>query len=217
MKKGSTTAYQALLPINIQKRWMFWNLPYPYGIANIRRVDMIDLDKCGVEVQSGDRSWEKARVGKRVNQAGPYTKDTKINLLLAFSGDDATRCRWSEHWAGEGTTGVRMINFIQNIITDLGPGNVMRRYCFIMDNLSAHHNIQMAAIICAAGHRLAFRAPYYPVDSPIEYVFNTIQGIYCINMDHIVEESSLIHELLGSIASIPSFEPYFINCRFLHN
>jgi hypothetical protein len=80
-KRGSTTAYQALLPINIQKRWMFWNLPYPYGIANIRRADMIDLDECGVEVQSGDRCWGKARVGKRVNQAGPYTKDTKINLL----------------------------------------------------------------------------------------------------------------------------------------
>ena len=30
-KKGSTTAYQALLPINKLKRWAFWNLPYPHG------------------------------------------------------------------------------------------------------------------------------------------------------------------------------------------
>jgi len=35
----------------------------------------------------------------------------------------------------------------------------------------------MAAIIYAAGHRLAFRAPYYPVDGPIEFVFNTTQGM----------------------------------------
>jgi hypothetical protein len=73
-KKGSTTAYQALLPINIQKHWEFWNLPYPYGIADIRRQDIIDLDECGVEVMSGDRSWGKAYVGKRVGQPGAWER-----------------------------------------------------------------------------------------------------------------------------------------------
>ncbi len=63
-------------------------------------------------------------------------------------------------------------------------------------------NIEMAAIICAAGHRLAFCAPYYPVDGPIEYAFNTIQGILRIDMDQIVDEATLIHDLFGSIASI---------------
>jgi hypothetical protein len=62
-KKGSTTAYQALLPVNVQKRWVFWNFPYPYGIADICRQDIINLDECGVEVQSGDRSWGKANCG----------------------------------------------------------------------------------------------------------------------------------------------------------
>ena len=135
-KKGSTTAYQALLPINIQKRWAFWNLPYPYGIADIRRQDMIDLDECGVEVMSGDRSWGKAYVGRRVGQPGAYGKDTKINLLLAISGDGINRYRWREYWTGEGTTGVRMINFIRTIINQIGPGTANRRYCFIMDNLT---------------------------------------------------------------------------------
>ena len=135
-KKGSTTAYQALLPINIQKRWAFWNLPYPYGIADIRRQDIIDLDECGVEVMSGDRSWGKAYVGKRVGQPGAYGKDTKINLLLAISGDGTNPSRWREYWTGEGTTGVRMINFIRTIINQIGPGTANRRYCFIMDNLT---------------------------------------------------------------------------------
>ena len=135
-KKGSTTAYQALLPINIQKRWAFWNLPYPYGIADIRRQDIIDLDECGVEVMSGDRSWGKAYVGKRVGQPGAYGKDTKINLLLAISGDGTNPSRWREYWTGEGTTGVRMINFIRRIINQIGPGTANRRYCFIMDNLT---------------------------------------------------------------------------------
>ena len=33
-KAGSTTAYQALLPRNIRKRFNYWNLPYPLGIAD---------------------------------------------------------------------------------------------------------------------------------------------------------------------------------------
>jgi hypothetical protein len=127
-KKGSTTAYQALLPINKQKCWMFWNLPYPYGIADIRHQDMINLDECGVEVQSADRHWGKAHVGKRVNQTGPYSKPTKINLHLAFLGDDdyTNRLQLSETWVGEETTGNRMLTFIQRIVNNIGPGTRQR-------------------------------------------------------------------------------------------
>ena len=243
-KKGSTTAYQALLPINKLKRWAFWNLPFPYGIADIRRQDMIDLDECGVEVQSADRHWGKSYVGKRVKQTGPYQKSTKYNLLLAISGDGANPRRWRDTWTGEGTTGLRMIEFIRRILNEIGPGTPQRRYCFMMDNLryvvmcvcvstalishpilsshiscicSSHHNAQMVALIYAAGHRLVFRAPYYPVDGPIEYVFNTIQGILRIRMDAINDGPSLLNELYLAIASIPSFEPYFVNCGFWRN
>ena len=38
---------------------------------------------------------------------------------------------------------------------------------------SSHHNAQVSAMVLAAGHRIMFRAPYYPVDGPIEFVFNT--------------------------------------------
>ena len=72
----------------------------------------------------------------------------------------------------------------------------------------------MSAIIIGAGHRLVFRAPYYPVDGPIEYVFNTIQGVLRIRNDVIVDGASLQNEILVAIAAIPSFEPYFINCGF---
>lgn len=75
----------------------------------------------------------------------------------------------------------------------------------------------MSAIIHAAGHRIVFRAPYYPVDGPIEYVFNTIQGILQVRMDRITDGDSLVQEMNVAIASIPSFEPYFINCGFIHN
>jgi hypothetical protein len=40
----------------------------------------------------------------------------------------------------------------------------------------------MAAIICNAGHMILFVPLYYPVNSPIEYVFTTIQGMLRIKL-----------------------------------
>ena len=94
----------------------------------------LDLDECGVELSTAERGIGKAYVGKRVKQAGLYSKSDKYNLLLAISGDPAGH-RWRDIWTGEGTTGDRMIEFIETIINDLGPGTPARRYCFIMDNL----------------------------------------------------------------------------------
>ena len=52
------------------------------------------------------------------------------------------------------------------------------RFCFIVDNLQSHHNQQMVAFIITQGHRLIFRAPYYPVDGPIEYMYPTLFKVF---------------------------------------
>lgn len=72
----------------------------------------------------------------------------------------------------------------------------------------------MVNIILAAGHRIVFRAPYYPVDGPIEYVFNTVQCLLRINNHRISDGQSLTNEVVASIASIQTFVPYFTNCGF---
>ena len=156
-KTGSTTAYRAFLPINKQKRWMFWNLPYPLGIAGIRRQDMIDLDECGIELSTADRSIGNAYLGRHVKQSGLYSKSDKLNLLLAISGDDGNPMRWRDIWTGKGTTVLRMIEFVWRIIYDIDSLDESdRQFFFIMDNLRSHHHQQMSAIIIEAGHRIVF-------------------------------------------------------------
>jgi hypothetical protein len=70
-------------------------------------------------------------------------------------------------------------------------------------------------MILAAGHRIAFRAPYYPIDGPIEFVFNTVQTYLAINM-HQVENNgnSLRYWTINGITQITTFVPYFRNCGF---
>ena len=142
---------------------------------------MIDIDECGVFVESADRKVGKVYTGKRVNQSGSYKKGQKWTLPFAISGDPASnRCK--DMWVEGSTTGDRMIGFIANVLEDIGPGTPERMHCFTMDNLQSHHNRQMAAMIYEAGHRLIFRPPYCPTDGPIEYIFNTIQGMLIMNI-----------------------------------
>jgi hypothetical protein len=133
-KRGSTTAFQAYLPINLRKRWLYWNMPYPYGIADIWVEDLVDLDECGLFVETAGKTIGKAFVGKRVRQEGNYQKSEKWTLLLAVAGSAAAE-RWFLMWNDGGTTGDKMIELFTMILNDIGPGTPARRRCFIMDNL----------------------------------------------------------------------------------
>ena len=55
-KRGATTAEQAMLPWNMMRRWAFWNLPYPWGIADVRCDDLIDLNEAGLFIDTTNRS-----------------------------------------------------------------------------------------------------------------------------------------------------------------
>ena len=80
--------------------------------------------------------WEK-----RLKQTGSYSKSEKYNLLFAISGDpDLELKRWCDIWSGEGTTGHRMIDFVQTIVTEHVIIVPNRRFCFIMDNLQSRQN-----------------------------------------------------------------------------
>ena len=220
-KRGSTTAYQAFLPVNVMKRWRFFNLPYPLGIADIRREDMIDVDEAGIFLESSARRNGKAHSTVRVVSRGPYSKTEKWNLMMGVSGEEGTpqnpSRRWRTMWLRGGTTIERVLEFLNVVLAELGHGTPQRRYTFLMDNLSSHHNGAVAALIYGHGHRLVFRAPYYPTDAPIEYVFNSLQSVLRSNVHNIRDAGTLLHEINSAIASMDDFAPYFINCGYWLN
>ena len=98
-------------------------------------IPFIDLDECGVFVETADKHIGKAYVGNRVRQEGNYQKSEKWTLLLAVAGSAAAE-RLQMMWLEGGTTGDKMIEFIELILNAIGPGTPARRRCFTMDNLS---------------------------------------------------------------------------------
>ena len=97
-KAGSSTAYQAFLPMNIQKRWNYWNLPYPMGIADIPRRFMIDLDEAGIFIESVNRGHDKVYIGAHVNKPGPYSNKP---YFLEFLGKMASVLYQTGHFCLE--------------------------------------------------------------------------------------------------------------------
>ena len=59
-----------------------------------------------------------------------------------------------------------------------------------------------------------FRAPYYPVDVPIEYVFNTIEMALSYKMYDISSPAELRQQLFAIIRGIPEFVNYFANVGY---
>lgn len=213
-KVSATTARQALLPINQQKRWNFWNLEYPFGIANINREDLIDMDEAAVFIETVNRKYGKATIGRRCREVGPYGHSTKHVLTMAVSACPNDKYRDYLLEQKSGTTILDFVEFIQRILLGIGPGTPERRRCFLMDNLSAHHSPIIYQLIADAGHRIVFRAPYYPEDGPIEFVFNHIEQRLTDYQYHADDADALRQAVQEIVTRMESFENFFTHCGY---
>jgi hypothetical protein len=122
--------------------------------------------------------------------------------------------RWVNFVRKPGTSIFDFATFIQRIVDSLPPGTAARWRCFIMDNLSAHHSILITQIIHAVGHRIVFRAPYYPIDGPIEYVFNTIQQELTCELYRVNNNADLERVIQQIINRMTDFQRYFLHCGY---
>ena len=83
-----------------------------------------------------------------------------------------------------------------------------------MDNLNSHTNPTVFALIVNVGHRILFRAPYYPVDGPIEHVFHTIQNLLYLCMMEITNMGTLSEKVKLITGALENFAPYFAHVGF---
>ena len=81
--------------------------------------DIIDIDECGLKLETSNCRFGKVVREKRCDQAGVYNAGEKLSLLLAISADEDLPFHWKETWVGEGTTLYRFYNFMERLIVDL--------------------------------------------------------------------------------------------------
>ena len=101
MKASSTTCETAHLPINVNKRNRFWNCDYPFGRANIRTIDQIDMDKAGFKIEAANPKFGKTVSWLRCHLEGQYNRDKKVNCMMGISADPAYDMEWHDIWPQE--------------------------------------------------------------------------------------------------------------------
>jgi len=173
------------------------------------------MDEAALFVESANRGRGKAHLIRRVRDVGPYGHSEKLNILVAICGEDSApghpARRWLDTWTDGGTTNARFLTFILRILIDIGQGTPANFKVFTMDNLNSHRNVLVQQIIHAAGHVCVFRAPYYPVDSPIEHVFNTVQVALTLAMFRMNSPEDVKEVFLSSLRRMDNFARYFEN------
>jgi hypothetical protein len=147
--------------------------------------------------------YGKAFIGKKLRATGPYGHSTKWTLIMGISGGPDNE-RWVSFLQKASTVILDFANLI----------NAHRRRCFIMDNLSSHMNAYIRQIVNTAGHRIVFRAPCYPVDGSIEFVFNTIERALGSYFYTVRTDNELMQAVYTEIGKMETFVPYFLNCGY---
>lgn len=208
-KRGSTTAWQAYLPRNILRRDLFWSQPPPLGVVGIPFHEFVDIDECAIFFETADRNVGKSYTGVRVREAGPHGFNQKWTLLMAIDPSGFVHLKIDTN---TGTTSLIFATFVEQVNHRLqGTG----RRTFLWDNLSSHHADMVSFAVLRAGNRIVPRAPYYPIDGPIEFVFNQIESQLKLQLPTIHNEADLvsaIHNIVGNLTS--SFGRTFTHCGY---
>lgn len=219
MKRSSTTCERAFWPINLHKRNLFWTANYPLGRADIRTQDMIDIDEMGLKIELTNPKFGKCVSWERCWQEGAYNRDRKINLLMAIAADEQINMEWHDMWQQNegGTTFYRYYVFIERILQWLTQYRPNSSYCFTADNLNVHHDQRILDLIERHGHKYLFRAPYWAIDGPMEYVFNTLHVHLLMNYGEVQDLDELENVTDTIIAGLNGWKRYFLHCIFPDN
>ena len=129
-KRASTTAYQAFTPINFKRHYNFWHKPFPAGISNIRRKDLLDADEMALVISDANENYGHAVKDCRVRKIGNYGRGKfKITLIMAIEAGDPDLGKdelgstelpriWYHLCTNAGTTTIAYVDFLKYDVMD---------------------------------------------------------------------------------------------------
>ena len=89
-----------------------------------------------------------------------------------------------------------------------------RSFCFTADNLNVHQDKHIHGMIESRGHKHLFNAPYWAIDGPMEYVFNSVHLHLLMNYGELNDLDELENVTDTIIANLGHWMRYFLHCKF---
>ncbi len=180
---------------------------------------MINVDEAGFKIVNTNPSFGKTVLWLRCYLKGEYNREKKLNCMMAISADLHYNMEWPNIWPQEegGTDLFWVYVFFQRVIAQLAIDHTGQSFCFTMDNLNTHKHPIFLGLITGGGHCYLFCAPYWSVDGPIKYVFNTIHTKLLSFSGEIGDLDVLEMYLNEIIDDMNCFENYFYHVSFPDN
>ena len=132
-------------------------------------ASLVFVDECGVNVKLARRYGRAHRSRRAVGHApAAWGKNTTLLGAMTTGGLVALGRR-----LGGGTTKASFVAFVgEELCPVLRPGQTV-----VLDNLSAHHAVEVRRLVEAAGCRLLHVPPYSPDLNPIEKLWSKLKGV----------------------------------------
>lgn len=179
-------------------------------------MDLVDIDESGWTLQDTNRKHGKAKVGFRVRDVGGFSRSQKWTVIMAVGGHPEERFRHYSVLPQAGTDEDTFCEFLTQMMAAF-PHPERRRY-LLWDNLSSHGTERVRQLVHAAGHLIIPRPAYYPVDGPIEYVFNMVQTELYHSANEVQNDEDFENELVSILYNLhrdgEGFAGYFRHCGY---
>lgn len=128
--------------------------------------DLVFIDESGAHVaMTRETAW--APVGETPRDAVPRNRGTVITMIAALSVAGLHSMMTIEG----GTSAEVFVTWVEKVLVpDLWKGAIV-----VMDNLGAHKDVRVRALIEAAGAKVAYLPPYSPDLNPIELAWTKVK------------------------------------------
>jgi hypothetical protein len=128
--------------------------------------DLVFIDESGAHIaMTRETAW--APVGETPRDAVPRNRGTVITMIAALSVAGLHSMMTIEG----GTSAEVFVTWVENVLVpDLWKGAIV-----VMDNLGAHKDVRVRALIEAAGAKVAYLPPYSPDLNPIELAWTKVK------------------------------------------
>jgi hypothetical protein len=228
-KRGSTEANQASIPRNKLIRELFWSRGPPTGIARIPRGRLIDIDECGLSLESANRAYGFAYSGVRVLKPGNYGRGVNVTVMLGIEpghpilpDDVHGSLRRPRRWLRvslQGANTLSFTDFVSSIVQDIDnhplPGVEEDSRVFMWDNLNVHKSPLVYQAVEGGGrHLIVARPPYMPCDGPIEYIFCRLEAALCKHIAQVASIDNLMDTVRHIVPQLSGFEQTFRHCGY---
>ena len=177
-------------------------------IEGVSPEDLIFIDETGTN-SAMTPSYGKSPRGRRLYEAKPVQRGRLYTIIGALSLGGLLTAMTMEG----GTTTRVFAAFVEHLLCPhLRPGHVV-----VLDNLSAHKNLETRAMIEAKGARVVFLPPYHPDLNPIEAAWaklkNTIKKYRPRSLDAIDQAVAKAIPTITDLDAIGWFEHCGIQVR----